>query len=90
MLHWFRCPILDGFQRGNLIGKPNNRLKRISKIGPARIIEANERQVGRILTELDRLKMKENTIVVFTSDNGGKMKYGASNGPLRLQSCRFD
>ena len=29
-----------------------------------------DRQVGRILTELDRLKLRENTIVVFVSDHG--------------------
>ena len=51
--------------------------------------------VGQILAALDRLKLAENTIVVFTSDNGGVIDPGnanssramraglAINGPLR-------
>jgi arylsulfatase A-like enzyme len=51
--------------------------------------------VGRILNTLDRLKLTENTLVLFTSDNGGVVNPGnpsasaaiqaglAINGPLR-------
>jgi arylsulfatase A-like enzyme len=39
--------------------------------------------IGKVLNALEELGLAENTIVVFTSDNGGKLKYGASNGPLR-------
>jgi arylsulfatase A-like enzyme len=36
------------------------------------MVEGMDAQVGRILAALDRLKLAENTIVVFASDNGGK------------------
>ena len=39
--------------------------------------------IGKVMKALDELGLSKNTIVVFTSDNGGKEKYGASNGPLR-------
>jgi N-acetylglucosamine-6-sulfatase len=35
-----------------------------------RVITAMDQQIGRILSELDRLGLTENTIVVYTSDNG--------------------
>ncbi len=38
--------------------------------------------VGRILQKLDELGLAENTIVIFTSDNGGE-KSVTSNAPLR-------
>jgi arylsulfatase A len=37
----------------------------------AGVIETLDDTVGRLLAALDRLKMSERTIVVFTSDNGG-------------------
>ncbi len=42
--------------------------------------------VGEILTELDTLGIDDNTLVVFTSDNGAWLLWGqdgGSNGPLR-------
>ena len=33
-------------------------------------IEYMDKLVGRLMTELDRLKLRENTIVIFTGDNG--------------------
>ena len=46
------------------------------------MIEALDDSVGRILSAIDRLQLAENTLVVFTSDNGG---FGgvADNRPLR-------
>ena len=45
-------------------------------------VEATDRAVGKVIDELDRLKIAENTLVIFTSDNGGWT--GASdNRPLR-------
>jgi arylsulfatase A-like enzyme len=37
-----------------------------------RMIEAMDRQIGRVLTALHAHGLTENTIVVFTSDNGGE------------------
>jgi len=45
-------------------------------------IEATDRAVGRVIDELDRLELTDNTLVIFTSDNGGWL--GATdNRPLR-------
>jgi N-acetylglucosamine-6-sulfatase len=35
-----------------------------------RVITAMDQQIGRVLSELDRLGIADNTIVVYTSDNG--------------------
>ena len=39
--------------------------------------------IGQVLQALETQGQRDNTIVVFTSDNGGKLLYGASNGLLR-------
>ena len=41
--------------------------------------------VGEILKTLERLGLAENTLVIFTSDNGGSLPYGGSNGEFRGQ-----
>lgn len=45
-------------------------------------IEATDRAVGRVLDELDSLGIADNTLVVFTSDNGG-WSGATDNRPLR-------
>lgn len=53
------------------------------------MIRALDRGVGRILDTLSRTGQLENTMILFTSDNGGTSKGGpagaapSSNGPLR-------
>ena len=37
-----------------------------------RMIEAMDRQIGRVLQALDENGLTENTIIIFTSDNGGE------------------
>ncbi|MBR0560394.1 sulfatase family protein [Neokomagataea anthophila] len=37
-----------------------------------RMVKAMDDEVGRVLETLDRLKLSDNTIIVFTSDNGGE------------------
>jgi arylsulfatase A-like enzyme len=39
--------------------------------------------VGALNAELARLGLAEDTMIVFTSDNGGRATHGGSNGPLR-------
>jgi arylsulfatase A len=39
--------------------------------------------VGQILSTLRELKLEGNTLVIFTSDNGGPTNQGADNTPLR-------
>lgn len=46
------------------------------------LIEHMDAGVGRILATV-RETSPQNTLVVFTSDNGGQVNVGASNGPLR-------
>jgi len=50
------------------------------------VIEELDRSVGRILDTLDRLGIDDETLVIFTSDNGPWLEMGASSGssgPLR-------
>ena len=48
----------------------------------AAMIESLDEGVGRLMAALDELKLRENTIVIFTSDNGG-LASSTSNVPLR-------
>jgi arylsulfatase A-like enzyme len=48
----------------------------------AAMVAHMDENVGRLLKKLDELNLRENTIVIFTSDNGGKMTV-TSNAPLR-------
>jgi arylsulfatase A len=50
----------------------------------AAMTESLDAAVGRVVTRLDELNLRERTIVVFTSDNGGRITQGTtSNAPLR-------
>ena len=55
----------------------------------AAMVENLDQNVGKVLAELDRLKLTENTLVIFTSDNGGLMGNPSNpitnNDPLRSQ-----
>jgi arylsulfatase A-like enzyme len=42
-----------------------------------------DRNVGRLLDKLGEHGIRDNTLVVFISDNGGQELWGADNGPLR-------
>jgi len=46
-------------------------------------VEEIDYSVGRILDRLRELDLEEKTLVLFFSDNGGALRFGASNGPLR-------
>ncbi|HVJ85805.1 MAG TPA: sulfatase-like hydrolase/transferase [Caulifigura sp.] len=46
-------------------------------------IEELDWSVGELLKTLAELKLEKNTIVFFTSDNGGVLRSGASNAPLK-------
>jgi uncharacterized sulfatase len=46
------------------------------------MVEMLDHLVGQVLTTLDELGLASNTLVVFTSDNGGHPEFSA-NGPLR-------
>jgi len=55
------------------------------------MVESIDKSVGQIMEKLKQLDLQKNTLVIFTSDNGGYLTYGekyqniSSNGPLRGQ-----
>jgi arylsulfatase A len=55
----------------------------------AAMVENLDQNVGKVLAALDRLNLTENTLVIFTSDNGGLIGNPANpitnNEPLRSQ-----
>lgn len=60
--------------------------ERFAKVNPNRYAAAVEYvdwAMGRLLRELDDLGIAQDTLVLFTSDNGSRNDYGGSNGHLR-------
>jgi arylsulfatase A-like enzyme len=51
----------------------------------AAMVASMDDNIGRLLKALRQLKLEEDTLVVFLSDNGGSIPYGGSNVPLRGQ-----
>ncbi|MDB4459123.1 sulfatase-like hydrolase/transferase [bacterium] len=49
----------------------------------AGMVYAVDRGVGRLVKALKSTGEYEDTLIVFLSDNGGKLSLGATNGPLR-------
>ncbi|WP_347245740.1 sulfatase-like hydrolase/transferase [Thermogutta sp.] len=49
----------------------------------AAFIEHLDWGVGEVLNTLDKTGLAEETLVIFTSDNGGQLDVGARNGPYR-------
>lgn len=74
-----------------LVGKPDLVKKYESKLGAgkdknnpelAAMLETVDDGVGKIIQTLQELDLAENTLIVFTSDNGGESRV-TSNAPLR-------
>ena len=47
------------------------------------LVEHLDFGIGRVIEALDETKQDKNTIIIFSSDNGGHLPSGASNGNLR-------
>jgi arylsulfatase A-like enzyme len=47
------------------------------------LIEHMDFGIGKVLNALKKSGLDKNTIIVFSSDNGGRVNIGANNGPLR-------
>ena len=45
--------------------------------------------IGEIVSKLKSTEMDKNTLIVFTTDNGGQAFYGASNWPLRGNKATY-
>lgn len=62
--------------------------RRDPSLGEARarniaLVEHLDHGIGRVLDRLVALGMERDTVVVFTSDNGGSLPHGQSNAPWR-------
>lgn len=60
--------------------EPNASEKRCKLVA---LIEHLDAGIGRVLDTLDRTGLADRTLVIFSSDNGGVLGYGANNGPWR-------
>lgn len=47
------------------------------------VVESMDLAIGRILDALDREGLRSETLVIFLSDNGGAVRNGGNNAPLR-------
>ncbi|CAI4224873.1 unnamed protein product [Auanema sp. JU1783] len=56
-----------------------NRLRRIY----CGMLAAMDESIGKVIEFLKERELYEDTVIVFTSDNGGTPQFGASNEPLR-------
>mgnify|MGYP003604099653 CR=1 FL=1 len=60
------------------------------------VIHNADKQIGRLLDALDRMGVAENTLVIFTSDNGPEVirpehgTFGATGGLRGRKHCLFD
>jgi arylsulfatase A len=54
----------------------------------AAMVESVDESVGRVMATLKELKLEENTVVIFTSDNGGFYN-ATSNAPLRANKGAY-
>lgn len=67
-------------------------LEAVDKLGRKRYLAnlmALDDSISRILNKLDETKQRENTIVVFLSDNGGTINTYSNNTPLRGYKYMF-
>ena len=63
-------------------------LQREKGINPARarlvaLIEHMDDGIGKVIETISKTGLAANTLVIFTSDNGGQLSVKANNGPLR-------
>jgi len=63
-------------------------LERNPKLDPKRaklvaLIEHLDNGIGKVVECLDKHGFKDDTLLIFTSDNGGQINVGANNGPTR-------
>jgi arylsulfatase A-like enzyme len=59
------------------------------RAGLVALIEHMDDGIGKVLAALEKSGQAKNTIVVFTSDNGGDLRFAANNGALRAGKGTF-
>ncbi|MFN7139107.1 MAG: sulfatase-like hydrolase/transferase [Limisphaerales bacterium] len=72
--------------------KDRKRFKHITdtnRLEYAAMVAAMDDGVGRVLETLRKQKLEKNTLVIFTSDNGGDPRYGGSNEPFRGRKAQL-
>jgi arylsulfatase A-like enzyme len=69
---------------GIWLQKVKNRQTNISdkRAALAALIEQMDDGIGKVLAALKDASLSDNTLIFFTSDNGGQLNLGSSNGPL--------
>lgn len=60
--------------------EPELDLKRARNVA---FVEHLDSQVGRVMEYLESSNLIDNTLIIFTSDNGGALRFAQSNGKLR-------
>jgi len=53
------------------------------RAGLVALIEHLDAGIGKVIDVLEKTGLRDSTLVLFTSDNGGQLSLGATNGPLR-------
>jgi len=53
------------------------------RAGLVALIEHLDAGIGKVIDALEETRLRDKTLVIFTSDNGGQLSLGATNGPLR-------
>lgn len=71
--------VIEKYRRKNLTG-----LKQNDPVYAA-LVESVDDSVGRLLDTLKRLNLDENTVIIFTSDNGGEV--GGENRRTKATDC---
>jgi len=62
--------------------RPNPRFKGSSQAGVyGDVVQELDWSVGELLNTLDRLELSENTLVIFSSDNGSSLRFATPNNP---------
>lgn len=49
----------------------------------AAMVDCMDVAIGRVISALESKGMRENTLLMFSSDNGGRIRFGARNGKFR-------
>lgn len=71
--------LVDKYKNDGGVGKQTNAIY-------AAMIESVDQSVGRVMQKLEDLKLADNTLVVFTSDNGGLSVIEGPNTPATINS----